>query len=431
MTIITRRFFLAGASAVIGASLVRPGSAVAAAPADIRIGTVFPVRTGASFIHASVNDFIGTAGRIGVQLADTQLGTRAEEAGSSLHVLLANAPTVEAAVRAGERLVEVEKVHALVGGVGEGQAEALAEIAARAKIPFFNVGETSDAFRRDASSPYLFHIEASDAMYLDALAQLAVQQGHKRWLVVSDNSDRGVALSQRAELAAQKAGCTIVETVELPAASPVYFAEIEDMAAVDADVIVVLINYQDFFTLTVQMEEEGITTPILTFPHTITQTRDFVAASRGRLSVLSPKRHVALWETTRTEFGADDFNLQVQARFSEPADPTAWASFHAIKIILEAAIAAGSTDADAMVAYLEDPQTTFDVLKGPGVSFRPWDHQLRQPLAVVDVRNDVVWREREIATRVAAAADGGTLPEGAPGDDAMQWLDTLGDGPED
>lgn len=431
MSILTRRRFLLGTSGIVGSAVLAPHLASAATPADIRIGTVFPVRTGASFIRASVNDFIGNAGRIGALLADTQLGTRVEGEGGTLDILLAASPTVETAIRAGQRMVEAEKVHALVGGVGAGQAEALAEIAAAAQIPFFNVGETSDAFRRDAFSPYLFHVEASDAMYLDAMGQLAVQAGQTRWLVVSDDSDRGQALSARVDLTAEKAGCTIAGKIEVQTASPVYFSDIDEMSEIDADVIFVLINYEDFFTLMVQMEQEGVTVPVLTFPHTITQTRDFVAASRGRLTVLNPAKHVALWETTRTDGGAGDFNLQVQARYAEPADPTAWASFHAIKIIVETIEATGSTDADTMIAHLEDPETTFDVLKGPAVSFRPWDHQLRQPLAIVEVNDDVVWREREIASRIEVAADAGSLPEGEPGTDVAAWLDQLGDGPAD
>jgi branched-chain amino acid transport system substrate-binding protein len=431
MTFITRRRFVIGASATLGAGLLAPSLARAAVPAEIRIGTVFPVRTGTAFILGSVNDFIGTAGRVGALLADTQLGTQTEAQGSSLEILFAAAPTVETAIRAGERMVEAEGIHALIGGVGEGQAAALAEIAARAGIPFFNVGETSDAFRRDAFSPYTFHVEASDAMYLDAIGQLASQQEQKRWLVVSDDSEQGMALAARVDLAAEKSGCSIVGKIEVRTGGPVYYDAIDEMAAADADVIIILVNYQDFFALMVQMEDEGITTPVLTFPHTITQTRDFIAASRERLTVLSPHRHIALWETTRTEDGADDFNLQIQARYSEPADPTAWASFHAIKIMVESVLAVGSTDADAIAAHLEDPDTTFDVLKGVGVSFRPWDHQLRQPLALVEVNTDVVWREREIATKIDIASDAGSLPADEPGDDVAAWLDTLGDGPAD
>ncbi|HWJ88442.1 MAG TPA: ABC transporter substrate-binding protein [Pelagibacterium sp.] len=428
MTTITRRGFLAGATALATTGLGTPS--LAATPAAIRIGTVFPNRTGGSFIRASVNDFIGSAGRIGALLADAQIGRSVEAEGSRLDILLASSPTPEAAVRAGERLVETGDICALVGGIGEGQAEVLAEIAARAKIPFFNVGETSDAFRREAFSPYLFHIEASDAMYIDAMGQLAAQLGYTRWAVVSDTSARGEAMADRAALAAEKSGCTIAGTILLRPAFPVYFTEIDELATIEADVIFVLVNYQDQFPFTVQMEESGIQTPVLFFPYTITQTRDFIAASRNRLPILNPRHRVALWDTTDTRPGAEEFNLQVRARYAEPADPTAWSAFHAIKIITDTVLATGSTDAEAMIAHLEDPQTSFDVAKGVGVSFRPWDHQLRQPLATLEVDEDIVWRQLELSSRIDIARYTGSLPAGEPGPDAAEWLDSLGDGPQ-
>lgn len=431
MTMITRRRFLAAGTSVAAAGLFTGTRATAAPAPDIRIGTVFPTKTGDSFVRASVNDYIGTAGRIGALLAETQLGTAVESQGASLDVLFTTSPTADVAIRAGERLVETGNIHALVGGVGEGQAQVLAEIAARARIPFFNIGETSDAFRREALSPYLFHIEASDAMYLDAMGQLAAREGLTRWIVAAGTDDHGLALAARAERAASKAGCTIVKSVGVPPAIPVYYSQVEEMAEVEADVIFVLVDYLDLFPLMVQMEEQGITTPVLNFPHTITQTRDFFAASRNRLPVLNPQYHLALWEATDTRAGAEDFNLQVRARYAEPADPTAWAAYHAIKIIVDTVLATGSTEASAMIAYLEDPATTFDLAKGPGVSFRPWDHQLRQPLAVVEVDNDVVWRERELPTRIAIGRYAGSLPVEQPGSDTASWLDSLGDGPEE
>lgn len=428
MTNITRRGFLAGATALATAGLGMPS--LAAAPSTIRIGTIFPNRTGASFIRASVNDFIGSAGRIGALLADAQIGRSVEAEGTALEILFASSPTPDAAVRAGERMVETGDICALVGGVGEGQAEVLAEIATRAKIPFFNVGETSDVFRREAFSPYLFHIEASDAMYLDAMGQLAAQLGQTRWAVISDTSARGKAMADRAQLAAEKSGCTIAGTVLVQPAFPVYYAEIDELAQIDADVIFVLVNFQDQFPITVQMEESGIETPVLFFPHTIAQTRDFIAASRNRLPTLNPRHRVALWDTTDPTPEAEEFNLQVRARYAEPADPTAWSAYHAIKIITDTVLATGSIEAEAMIAHLEDPNTTFDVAKGDGVSFRPWDHQLRQPLVTLEVNDEVVWRQLDLSSRIDVAHYTGRLPEGEPGTDVIGWLDTLGEGPQ-
>lgn len=424
----SRRSFLAASTAAL--SLGTMGRVFARdTPANtIRIGTVFPSKTGSEFIKASTNDFIGDGGRMGAVLADSQLGQVADANGLHLELLNATSPTVAAAIRAGERLVETGNICALVGGVGEGQAHVLAQIAERAKIPFFNVGETDDALRGDGCSRYVFHIEASDAMYLDALAELAKAQGFARWYVVTDTTARGQALQARATVAAAKSGCTIVGSSSVRAAQAIYYGDVDKAKSADADVIVILLQAYDQFNFILQMEEAGITGPVLSLPETITQTRDYIAAARYRLPALNPVHRVALWETTMPDPAGQAFNDKIRAQWGEGADPTAWSSYHAIKIILDTVMATGTNDAEAMIAHLEAPDTTFDVLKGAGVSFRPWDHQLRQPLYSLTVDQDAPWDRMDLDSRIGIAKYDGIIPRALPaGEDAQAWLDQLGD----
>src|SRR5690606_16460249 len=117
----------------------------------------------------------------------------------------------------------------------------------------------------------------------------------------------------------------------------------------------------------------------------------------------------------------------IRAQWGEGADPTAWSSYHAIKIILETVTATGTTDAEAMIAHLENPDTAFDVLKGNGVSFRPWDHQLRQPLYGLSVDQEAAWDRMNLDSRIGIAKYEGTIPGAHPADaDAKTWLDQLG-----
>lgn len=428
MTSFSRRAFLAASTAALSLGAIGKAGAQSAQP--VRIGVVLPSKTGATFVRASVNDFIGEEARMGAVLADSQLDSVAEADGFVLQLQMATSPTVDAAIRAGERLVETGNICALIGGVGEGQAEALAEIASRAKIPFFNIGETSDLMRKDQCSRYVFHVEASDAMYVDALGQLAAAQGYRNWYVVADQTERGQGLLERANVAAEKAGCTIVGSSSVREAQSVYYREVDELALDEADVVLVLIQAFDQFPFILAMEEAGIATPLLTFPYTITQTRDYISAARYRLPRLNPSHRVALWETTNPAPEAEAFNERIRAQWGEGADPTAWATFHAIKIVLESVIATGSIEADTLIAHLEKPDTTFDLLKGPGVSFRPWDHQLRQPLYGITVDQEAEWHIMDLDSRIGIARFDSVIPSGEPGADAVAWLDTLGDSSE-
>jgi ABC transporter substrate binding protein (PQQ-dependent alcohol dehydrogenase system) len=60
-----------------------------------------------------------------------------------------------------------------------------------------------------------------------------------------------------------------------------------------------------------------------------------------------------------------------------PRDYGAWL---AIRAIGEAATRTGSTDAGKIIAYLRGPDFALSGYKGPELSFRSWDGQLRQPV---------------------------------------------------
>lgn len=104
-----------------------------------------------------------------------------------------------------------------------------------------------------------------------------------------------------------------------------------------------------------------------------------------------------------------------------PMDGPAWAAYQAVKMLYEAAAFGGATDADTVIGYLENPTTNFDIWKGIGASFRPWDHQLRQPLYLIKINT-----EAENAFKLASLV--GELPAlYLPGTDPLERLDQLGD----
>jgi ABC transporter substrate binding protein (PQQ-dependent alcohol dehydrogenase system) len=95
-------------------------------------------------------------------------------------------------------------------------------------------------------------------------------------------------------------------------------------------------------------------------------------------------------------------------------DGAAWAGWMAVKVLWEASLRARSTDGAALRAYLDRDATQFDGHKGWPLSFRAWDHQLRQPLYLV-----------------APAENGGTrivgeVPAGRGEHSSREMLDRLG-----
>jgi hypothetical protein len=120
--------------------------------------------------------------------------------------------------------------------------------------------------------------------------------------------------------------------------------------------------------------------------------RDAVAQHSGR--ALS-------WHASLTRFGADTLNQRFLKRFGTPMTEDAWSAWMAVKILWEASLRTRATTPDALAAFLENPTTQFDGHKGRPLSFRAWNHQLRQPLYVVDA-------ERVIEIPAATPRDSST-----------------------
>ena len=127
----------------------------------------------------------------------------------------------------------------------------------------------------------------------------------------------------------------------------------------------------------------------------------------------SAEGDVRLWDASLERYGAGQLNPRFHDRFATAMDSEAWAGWVAVKIAAETCFRAKSCSARDLLDGLERPTARFDGHKGRPLSFRRWDHQLRQPLYVV--RRDDASREIiEVPAR------------GSEGVSAAEQLDRLG-----
>lgn len=428
---LSRRQLLALGGAVAAGRLLGPRT-VSAQPGQvdpIRIGVVTPTQTPGVAVSASLYEVVGEAARLGAILGGEDMSVRADLNGRRLSVLPASSPTAEAAFRAGQRLVATEAVHALVGGLGEGQAETLSALAHEHKVPFFNIGSLNDALRGGACSPYTFHVEASAAMYLDVLATWYTGLGHNRWFIVHEDAEAGAALHQRALKALRQLGTEVVGAAAVIPGQPAYLGELEAAREADADVILLLLEAQDQIAFLSQQESVGLDMAVAPFPDPVTQTINYHATVQYRAGKAGSGYRAALWDTTLTAHGAKDLNERFMSRWGKPMDPPAWAAYQAVKLFTEAVIATRTLDSATLIAYLESPAAVFDIQKGPETSFRAWDHQLRQPLYIVEATPGAEWGGGvRLSDQVNMVTLKGEVPDATNLDGSrIQKLDSLGD----
>ncbi len=92
--------------------------------------------------------------------------------------------------------------------------------------------------------------------------------------------------------------------------------------------------------------------------------------------------------------GSLAFTKAFTEKYGKPPENQAYSDYVAIKIAAEAIAKVGGTDTAALIAYLEDPATEFDILKERRGRFDKGTHQLLQEvyavtaLAPADAKNE-------------------------------------------
>src|SRR4029434_406238 len=146
----------AGAAGALGAVGF---PAIVRSQADaIRFGHLTP-RTG----------FLGPLGEyavMGVNLAVEEINGAGGIMGRKIEPIAEDSVNPQTASTKAERLIERDKVAAIIGEISSASGLAIAQVAQRNRIIFFNTGCNSDELRGKACNRYMFHTEAANTMYV-------------------------------------------------------------------------------------------------------------------------------------------------------------------------------------------------------------------------------------------------------------------------
>jgi ABC transporter substrate binding protein (PQQ-dependent alcohol dehydrogenase system) len=358
----------------------------------------------------------------GARIAEEEHAFNAELFGLDFDVVVEAASGAEAAVAAAERLVGEHEAIAVAGGFSAAEAAALSAWSRERGVPYLNIGASSDALRHELCAATTYHVEPSAAMYLDALAGWYVRSGFRNWFFVVGTDDESVSQYERTlwsirerHFGAREVGRTsVVDDADVPGA-------VAAVQRANTDLVVLLVPAETQLAILEALEAAGVTTIVAGFPYPDAQTRTFFSTSRAVAPNLGTDHRATAWEATLDAYGAREINARYIAMFDEPMEPSAWATYQAVKVVFEAATLGGPATPEGVMAYMDGPQGVFDIWKGIGVSFRSWDRQLRQSLYLVKI-SETQEDPFLMATLV------GELPAiYMPGTDPVERLDQLGD----
>ena len=95
------------------------------------------------------------------------------------------------------------------------------------------------------------------------------------------------------------------------------------------------------------------------------------------------------WSPVMDEYASTQLQLRFRRMAGRPMTQADYGAWLAVRAVGEAATRTGSADPVRIIAYLHSPAFAVSGYKGPELSFRSWDGQLRQPVLLADDRSVV------------------------------------------
>lgn len=234
-------------------------------------------------------------------------------------------------------------------------------------VTVFNVAAPDDRLRGADCRRNVFHVIPSRAMQTDALAQFfTLMRWRKMFLIVGPGeNDRLYADAFRNS--AKKFALKI--NAEKPwTFGPLAKARGDTPTRSEAMVFTRGLDY-DIAVVADEAGDWGDYVPFRTVdPRPVAGTQGLIAAT---------------WHPTLETWGAaqaqNRFRRQ-SGRLMRPLDYQAWA---AVRSVGEAATQKRTADPGVLAPFFADPAFSLPAYKGVSLTYRPWDHQLRQPIIVV------------------------------------------------
>ncbi|WP_227010771.1 ABC transporter substrate-binding protein [Pelagibius marinus] len=264
--------------------------------------------------------------------------------------------------------------HIFIADLRRDDLLTLARLPESAGSLIFNGRIGDDDLRVETCFPQVFHTALSRAMRADALLQFLVW---KKWtdvflLAGSTEEDKAYAAALRRSI--KKFGADLVAE-ESYAYDPIARRTDSGHIQVQRQMPLATQGAGDDYDVLLAVDENEIFGEYLPYntyaPRPVAGTHGLVPTS---------------WHRVQEQWGSTQFQrrfTKIAGRWMEERDYGAWL---AIRAVGEAVTRTGSPDTGVLRDYLRGPDFALSGFKGLGLSFRPWNQQMRQPVLLVNKR---------------------------------------------
>ena len=365
-----RRSLLKGAGAAAALGTLGFPAIVRGQPEAIRIGHLTP-RTG----------FLGPLGEyavMGVNLAVGEINSSGGVMGRQIDLIAEDSVNPQTASTKAERLIERDKVVAIIGEISSASGLAIAQVAQRNRTLFFNTGCNSDELRGKSCNRYMFHTEAANTMYVNACGHALLRDGMvkgKKWYSLTADYAFGhdlLRVSKRfmnangGEFAADELVATDITDFSA------YLLKIRNASP---DLVVSNLAGNQITIFMKQYIEFGLPFPVAGFGF---DTALAWGAGKGNVIGTWP----LVWSHEVKTASAQRFTNAFTKKYGRPPDNQAWGDYLSTKHLAQAMNELKTTDSTKIAEYLEKG-AKFDLLKTREGYYRGWDHQLMQEMYTI------------------------------------------------
>lgn len=338
---------------------------------EVRLGVISP----ASGNYAD----LGAAERRGITMAVEEINAQGGVLGKQVRMIVEDTETDPAAgSRKAKKLIERDKVHFMCGAVSSSVAIAVAEVAQRANIVYFNTNTNSDECTAEHCHRCNFRVGPNNHMLVNAVAPWIAKNVGKKWYFITHDYTWGRSGTKAfREILQMQGGEDLGESL-IPMGTrdfSAYLIKIKSLK-VKPDIVMCTIGGVDRSAMFEQIMEFGMDKELLF---------GFSLMDYGDVYAVGPEKALGIfaieWYHKVDAPGVTEFVAKYQKRFPEGGFPipenNTYQGYIGARELLRAAIRAKSLETTPIIKALEG-HTFSDNLKGTPTHIRAWDHQFVQ-----------------------------------------------------
>ncbi len=305
----------------------------AQAPAEIKIGTIGPL-TGD---YATYGENV----RKGVEIAVEEVNAAGGIDGKQIKLISEDTKgSPDDAAKAATKLIDVDKVTAIIGAVLSGETKTAAPFANDAKVTMISPSSTATGI--PDIGPYIFRNCLSDDVQGAQLAEYAIKElGAKKIAIFYAKNDYGEALKNAVEAKAAELA-TVVAVESYNDGEQDFNAVLTSIKAKQPDTLYIAGYYTEAAKIAQQASDQGLKVQIL-------GADGFFSAKLTELGGTAVEGAIftASFYPADPDAAVQTFVNAYKAKFNEDADMFSAQGYDAMKLVLEA-IKAGGSDAEAI-----------------------------------------------------------------------------------